>query len=46
MRRHHGVAEDREAVCSTNGAEVNVRNIRGYSPVMLAASSDALPRER
>ena len=26
-----------------HGAEVNVRNIRGYSPLMLAASSDAVP---
>ena len=26
-----------------HGAEVNVRNIRGYSPLMLAASSDAIP---
>ena len=25
------------------GAEVNVRNIRGYSPLMLAASSDTIP---
>src|SRR5262249_53211866 len=26
-----------------HGAEVNVRNIRGYSPLMLAAGSDAMP---
>jgi hypothetical protein len=26
-----------------HGAEVNVRNVRGYSPLMLAASSDTLP---
>ena len=26
-----------------HGAEVNVRNIRGYSPLMLAASSDTIP---